>query len=136
MPHPFPNLKLTLTANPGTIYVDKFHHVQPLIITFSLVVENQSRSDFNGQAMNDDPLHVTVLQDGQKVAYGPDITGTMVKNIKIASGQKSPPFSVLVNFDDVQKLKLGIIEAEGEFTPTGDKTKISIPVQPSLVTAS
>ncbi len=130
MPHPFPFLKLNLSANPDKIYRNEMPPnppVQKLKIKFTLEVTNGSRSDFKGTA-GGNPLHVKLLQNGKEITHAPQLDDPMVREIKIPATH-TEKFSVELFLEDAHVLSAGTAQAEGEFTPTGDKTSIEIPVE-------
>jgi hypothetical protein len=131
MPHPFPHLKLHLAAEPDRIYRNEMPPnppVQPLTIKFTLEVRNGSRSDFKDPSASGHPFHVKLLQDGRQIALAPQFTNPMIRELKIAVDETAK-YSVDLNIEDAHVLAVGIAQAEGEFTPTGDKTSIDIPVE-------
>lgn len=130
MPH-FPNLSLTLKAEPPEIYKNIMpgspHSVNP--VKFTLTVENKSRSDYEGQALNNDPVHIIVSQGGKQIGRAPERTSSLVLPVKIAAGSSGKFPAVEVFFHDPNSVSPGDAQAEAIFTPNDDRTSITLPVK-------
>jgi hypothetical protein len=130
MTHPFPHLKLKLSAEPNKIYRNEMPPkpaVQPLTIKFTLEVTNESRSDFDREASGH-PLHVKLSQNGKEIARAPQLDDGAMRELKIPA-TKTAEFYIDLNLEDAHVLAVGAAEAEGVFAPTGDKTSTEIPVE-------
>jgi hypothetical protein len=127
----FPNLILTLKAEPPEIYKNVMpgspHSVNP--VKFTLTVENKSRSDYKGQALNNDPVHIVVSQDGKQIGHAPERTSSLVLPVEIpaASSRNFPPVEVF--FHDPNIVSAGDAQAEANFTPNNDKISITLSVK-------